>query len=174
MDNQELEQYIDKYGTDLYSFCRHLTKNMQEADDLYQDTFLTIVDKDKEIEDKRNPKSYLLSVAIRIWKNRKRKFAWRQRIAPSQNYEEYLADLLTESVPSPEEILLSREKVLRVWSAVDHLSEKYRIPVYLYYLEELSVGEIASILNLPRTTIKNRLYTARKTLKNSLKLEEMP
>lgn len=173
MDNQELEQYIEEYGTDLYSFCMHLTKNVQEADDLYQDTFLTLVDKKKKIENGRNPKSYLLSVAIRIWKNKKRKFAWRQRIAPSQNYEEYLVHLLTESEPSPEEIVLSREKILKVWSAVDQLSEKYRIPVYLYYLEELSVGEIASILNLPRTTIKNRLYTARKTLKNNLKLEEM-
>lgn len=40
MNQGELETYIQQYGKDLYSFCRSITHNMQEADDLYQDTFL--------------------------------------------------------------------------------------------------------------------------------------
>ena len=40
MKQEELELYMDTYGKDLYSFCCCVTRNRQEADDLYQDTFL--------------------------------------------------------------------------------------------------------------------------------------
>lgn len=39
MNQGELEKYIQQYGKDVYSFCRSITYNTQEADDLYQDTF---------------------------------------------------------------------------------------------------------------------------------------
>lgn len=59
----------------------HLTCNVQEADDLYQDTFLKAMEVNDELDFEDNPKSYLLSITLRIWRNRKRKFAWRRRIA---------------------------------------------------------------------------------------------
>ena len=40
MTIQELEQCILLYGKDIYSFCMHLAKEKESADDLYQDTFL--------------------------------------------------------------------------------------------------------------------------------------
>ncbi len=81
MTKKELENCIWEYGKDIYSFCRSLTLNLQEADDLYQDTFLKAVEVIREIEYEKNPKSYLLSIALRLWKNKKRKYAWRNRIA---------------------------------------------------------------------------------------------
>ena len=44
MTKQELEWCISEYGRDIYSFCKYLTGNGPEADDLYQDTFLTAVE----------------------------------------------------------------------------------------------------------------------------------
>lgn len=82
MTIQELERCIQLYSKDIYSFCMHLTKEKGSADDLYQDTFLEATKKLAVIRYEDNPKSYLLSVAIRLWKNRVRKFAWRNRIAP--------------------------------------------------------------------------------------------
>lgn len=67
MTNSELERCIQEYGTDIYSFCRNLTYNQQEADDLYQDTFLKAVELCERIHMEENPKSYLLSVAVRVW-----------------------------------------------------------------------------------------------------------
>lgn len=42
MKQEELENYIDMYGRELYSFCCCVTRSCQEADDLYQDTFLKL------------------------------------------------------------------------------------------------------------------------------------
>jgi RNA polymerase sigma-70 factor (ECF subfamily) len=83
MTIQELEQCIALYGKDIYSFCRHLANDRDLADDLYQDTFLEALKKISDIRYRDNPKSYLLSIALRIWKNRVRKIAWRNRIAPT-------------------------------------------------------------------------------------------
>ncbi len=81
VNRQELEQCVHEYGKELYAFCCRLTPNQAEADDLYQDTFLKAVELQEQIEANRNPRSYLISIALRIWKNRRRKAAWRSRIA---------------------------------------------------------------------------------------------
>ena len=47
MTDLELEQCIAEYGADIYSFCCCLTGSRQEADDLYQETFLRAVEKQK-------------------------------------------------------------------------------------------------------------------------------
>ena len=54
-------------------FCCHLTGNVQEAEELYQDTFLKAVELMKNIDYENNPKSFLISIALRLWKNKKRK-----------------------------------------------------------------------------------------------------
>ena len=77
----ELEQCIQEYGKEVYSFCLHLTGVREWADELYQDTFLTAMEHITQLHNDAgaNPKSYLLSVAIRLWKNKRRKAAWRKR-----------------------------------------------------------------------------------------------
>ena len=59
MTDLELEQCIAEYGADIYSFCCCLTGSRQEADDLYQETFLRAVEKQKVLDAEENPKSYL-------------------------------------------------------------------------------------------------------------------
>lgn len=84
----ELEHCIDLYGRDIYSFCRHATGSIQEGEELYQDTFLKAVELLDKMDMNQNPKSFLLSIAIRLWKNKRRKFAWRQRIVGMESLEE--------------------------------------------------------------------------------------
>ena len=70
----KLEQCIETYGKEVYSFCLHLTGAREWADELYQDTFLTAMEHITRLHNDAgaNPKSYLLSVSIRLWKNKRR------------------------------------------------------------------------------------------------------
>lgn len=68
MNREELEEYMNAYGKDLYSFCCFLTQKRQKADDLYQDTFLKLYES-KESLLLHNPKSYLMSVAVNLYRN---------------------------------------------------------------------------------------------------------
>ncbi len=179
----ELENCIEEYGKDIYSFCRYLTCSTQEADDLYQDTFLKALELQEKIAGEYNPKSYLLSVTIRIWKNRRRKFARRKRIAAQQSYVDareyqngrnYRQEAEGEKGAenglghSPEEVILNIERQTQVRRAVERLPEKYRLAVLLFYMEELSVEHIAEVQDIPSGTVKSRLYHARKILEKEL------
>lgn len=144
MDRAQLEQCIEDYGKDIYAFCSRMAVNRQEAEELYQDTFLKAVELDSKIDYENNPKSYLASIAMRLWKNRKRKYAWRQRIAAMKQFidEEALkdGDDETDVQENPvEESWLEKERKIQVREAVAALDEKYRILVYLYYTMQLSV-----------------------------------
>lgn len=167
----ELEKCIDIYGKDIYGFCRQLTGSSEEGEDLYQDTFIKALELKDKIDMNQNPKSYLLSIAIRIWKNRQRKYAWRQRIAGCESItEETITDYSSEAKlwEGPEEAALTEEEHILVKKSVLSLPEKYRIPIYLYYSAELSLKEIAKVLKLPEGTVKSRLHKARRMVKERM------
>lgn len=169
MTNEELEKCINEYGKDIYSFCRHITCNEQEADDLYQDAFLKAVELQEKLDVSHNPKSYILSITLRLWKNRKRKYAWRQRIANIKMMGEEKDFIhMEQEETSLEEEVLRKDRNAQVVHAVQCLPDKLSIIVLLYYMEDLSVEEIAKVVKIPQGTVKSRLYQARKRLKKEL------
>lgn len=170
MSQEELEQYIYAYGKDLYSFCCSVTRDCQEAEDLYQDTFLKLYEIRENLVLEKNPKSFLMGIAINLYRNYKRKRSIRQRIVGVEwSVEEMVTDIPAEGQLTEEQVIMQEEcRMLR--SAVRKLPDKYRIPVLLFYMEELSLTEISQILKLPEGTVKSRIYRAKKILKQ--KLEE--
>ena len=167
MNKQLLEHYIEAYGTDIYSFCIRLTQNRELAEELYQDTFLAMCEKE-DWKEEGNVKSYLLGITIKLWQNRKRKFAWRKRIAAEiplskeQGLEAFSAD------ENLEQHMVSKEEQEAVWKAVYKLPEQLRIVILLYYMEDFKVAEIAEKLSLSMSNVKSKLMRARRYLKQEL------
>ena len=165
MNKQLLEHYIEAYGTDIYSFCIRLTQNREQAEELYQDTFLAMCEKE-DWKEEGNVKSYLLGITIKLWQNRKRKFAWRKRIAAeipiSKEQEAFSAD------ENLEQHMVSKEEQEAVWKAVYKLPEQLRIVILLYYMEDFKVAEIAEKLSLSISNVKSKLMRARRYLKQEL------
>lgn len=167
MNKQLLEHYIEAYGTDIYSFCIRLTQNREQAEELYQDTFLAMCEKE-DWKEEGNVKSYLLGITIKLWQNRKRKFAWRKRIAAEipiskeQGLEAFSAD------ENLEQHIVSKEEQEAVWKAVYKLPEQLRIVILLYYMEDFKVAEIAEKLSLSISNVKSKLMRARRYLKQEL------
>ncbi len=167
MNKQLLEHYIEAYGTDIYSFCIRLTQNRELAEELYQDTFLAMCEKE-DWKEEGNVKSYLLGITIKLWQNRKRKFAWRKRIAAEiplskeQGLEVFSAD------ENLEQHMVSKEEQEAVWKAVYKLPEQLRIVILLYYMEDFKVAEIAEKLSLSISNVKSKLMRARRYLKQEL------
>lgn len=168
MTIQELEQVIALHGKEIYSFCQSLTANRGLADELYQDSFLKAMEQLDCIQPEGNVKSYLLSVALRLWKNQKRKFAWRNRIAPMEGLGEEMVSGRQEESEDVLQEVLRQERCQTVRQAVSKLTDRYKIPVLLYYMEEMSVSQIAEIMGIPPGTVKSRLHKARKQLESEL------
>lgn len=171
MTCQEFAELIETEGREIYAFCCHLTGKKDEADELYQETMLKAMGRLSRIACSGNPKSFLMGVAARSWKSKRRKYAHRQSIAPEESLDLEIGGIEQIGVEnSPEEAYLSQELCRLVRAETAALKEKFRIPVYLYYSAEMSIEEIAVALHIPKGTVKSRLYTARTII--AKKLEE--
>lgn len=213
MHMSDLENCIELYGRDIYSFCCCLTRSRQEADDLYQDVFLTAAEIIGRLDADGNPKSALLSIAVNLWRNRCRKLSLRQRITGPIASLELLRETggvhaaagtwcaggshaaagawgtgggpdvgntfpsaspfsggePVSGTPSPLDAVIAREEAQTIRQAVAALPDRYRLPVLLFYMEDLKIPEIAAVLQIPQGTVKSRLHKARKRLAQDLK-----
>ena len=173
MNDEQMEHLVHSSGADILRFCRLTTGNREDGDELYQDTMLTLLEKLDSLDEGQNVKSYAISVAIRLWKGRRRKLARRLRLVPQESL-----DALTEQgghpiqgSGSPEEGLLHQTQVELVRELVAQLPEQYRLPIQMYYSAGLTACAIAEVLKLPEITVKSRLHRAIKIIRTQL--EEM-
>ncbi len=166
---QEFAELLEEEGRALYVFCCHLTGNKNDADDLYQETMLTAMEKCSRIDRRGNPRSLLMGIAAGSWKNQKRKYARRQRIAPLESMDdEWNFPDIPDTGVSLEEAYISEEMCRLVKMEIDALKEKYRLPVYMYYSAEMSIEEISAALHIPKGTVKSRLHAARTIIKRKM------
>lgn len=169
MNEQELNNLITEYGKDIYSFCLRLCNTRYEAEELYQETFLKLMEKRNRIDRSKNPKSFILSLAVGIYRNQKKKYAVRNRIAPITELDEHMLECLQEEhLGQPEQKLLQKELKERVRYEISLLDEKYRVPLLMSYTGGLTYDEIGKILKIPKGTIKSRLFKARTLLSERL------
>ncbi len=171
MDVTELSHLIESHGKSVYGFCYQLTRDKHQADDLYQETFLKATELYHKIDKAKNPKGFLIAIAANTWKNQRRKFGWRQRIA---RMEEFQDDFTNTSqiidTSTPELVAISNELHKMIGMASASLNDKLKIPLYMYYTSELSVEDIASALKIPTGTVKSRLHKARKVIKEFMEV----
>ncbi len=167
MNSNSIEKYIEDYGKDVYSFCVYLTRNKEIADDLYQQTFLVAIEKD-EIDGERSPKSYLISIAANLWNNHKRKYVWRKKKANIIYFQDENLEQLPEAGETVEEKIVKEDEIAVIRKLVNELPDKMRIVVLMFYMESMTVNEIASALKVPSGTVKSRLHEAKGRLKERM------
>ncbi len=169
MNNNEFEQFILQNGKDILRFCRVISGSNEGGDELYQDTMLKLLEKRKKLDAAQNVKSYAVSVSVLLWKNRKKKYSVRHRIAQINSLEEYEeSGEQFSSHDDPEQIILRKSETEAVRELTAQLPEKYRIPLYLYYSANLKIEDIAGCLHIPLGTVKTRLRKAKAILKERL------
>lgn len=176
MTREEFEQLVTDTGPQVYAFCLQLARNRDEAEELYQETMLAATERRRRIDLQNNPKSYLLGIAVGLWKNLRRKLARRNRIHPQTSLDAQLEEIYpADEEPALEETVVEKiaeqEQARLVRRAVEGLPERLRLPVYLYYSRELSVEDIASVLHIPKGTVKSRLHKARTVIRDRMEAE---
>ena len=103
-----------------------------------------------------------------LYRNYKRKLSVRQRIVGVSVSIDETAENIPVEGQDTEELMISREEGQIVRRAVAKLPDKYRIPILLYYMEELSQAEIAAAMRISESAVKTRLHRAKKILREKL------
>lgn len=110
MTRDEFEYLLTTHEKDIYKLCLRLTGNKDQADELFQDTWLGALEQAGQISLEKNPQSYLIGKAISLWRGKKRKYARRQRIAPEVDASDALEGVFFVSdAKAPEEVILGKE-----------------------------------------------------------------
>ena len=151
--SNRLEDVIPAYENTLYRAALAILGDPQEAEDVVQEAFLRLWEKNPEFESPAHQRSWLLKVTVNGCKSRLRA-PWRRRTAP-----------LLESYPAadPEE-----QAVLEV---IQSLPPKDWAALHLYYYEGYQTAEIAAMTGWREGTVRSRLARARDKLRELLKGE---
>ncbi|HPG10246.1 MAG TPA: RNA polymerase sigma factor [Chitinophagaceae bacterium] len=147
----------------LKPFAINLTRDLDAADDLYQDTlYKALANKDK-YNVGTNIKAWLFTIMRNIFINNYRRKAKQKTIFDSTPNEYFLNSNQNAVANSAEGNLRMKE----IQEALKQLPEIFRTP-FLLYFDGYRYNEIAEMLVEPLGTIKSRIHFARKLLKEQL------
>ena len=132
--------------------CRYV-QNPIDAEDVFSEVFLAYFKKERTFESEEHRKAWLIRVTINCAKD-----CVMQRSQWAQIHEETVAD--EESQDSQDS-----DTYMDLYAAIERLRPEYREVIKLYYLDDLSVKQIALILDKNENTIKTQLARAREKLK---------
>ena len=165
---------IRKYKTPLYKYCYYLAGGTQEASDLFQETWLKVIDRIDGYNMEYAFKSWLLSIASNTYKDHyRKKMRWSKKIRSFFTNESMALEFDTAISEDTliEDGFINRETINALTAAVRQLKWHYRTVIILYYFEEQSIRDIGRILDIPDGTVKSRLNQGKKLLRNLMEVE---
>lgn len=161
-------QLMDEYFEKVYSRMLKMTNQPGDAEDLTMEAFNKAFSKLGQY----TPDFAFSTWLYRIAKNncidhlRRNKKDNDTMVNQQEAGVGIAAHELANQLPSPEQLMITRQETRLLREIVDTLHPKYKDIIKLHYFKELSCEEIALKLDLPEGTVKVRLFRARELLYN--------
>lgn len=162
LDTTLLNRYISVYQEDLTRLCISLCRNIPDAEDLYQDTWLKVMCKYQKYDESKPFDKWLFTICVNTYKDRQKSFWKKKQFHFSSNEDK---ELFLSSIPDVPEFDGQSEMYDTLLNCLIKLPLKYNMIISLFYFKDYSEKEVASILNIPIGTVKSRLHKAKKILK---------
>lgn len=166
------EQWALPHKDYLYTACLYLTRQRDEAEDVFQETYLRAFRFFHQFTPGTNCRAWLLTIMHNVFRNR---YAQRRRNVRTVEFEgasrEYEKKLLADGEAArndPAELLFSTMVDREISDALYSLPEEYRTTLLLVDIEDLSYEEAAEVLGCPIGTVRSRLSRARRLLHAAL------
>jgi RNA polymerase sigma-70 factor (ECF subfamily) len=159
---QEFSHVVSAHRQQIFRFLLASTRDVDLAETLTQECFLKAFRNWASFRGESSALTWLMRIAINVqkdhWRNRRLQF-WRTTRTNSVDADE-AGEFLPSGESSPEQQLLAREKVGKVWEVVKRLSGRQRTVFLLRYVEEMDIAEIAGATGLSDGTVKAHLSRA--------------
>ena len=166
-DQQAIAALYEKTSRKAYYLSLQLVKDQDQAQDILQDAFLKVFTNLNKLQQPENFQGWLDTIVINKSKDylkKKKPVLFSQMTGAEEPDSE--PDFEDErGYFSPEKQVDYQETKRLVQEMIDRLPEEQRMAVVLYYLENLSVGQIARLMECSEGTIKSRLNYGRKSIK---------
>jgi RNA polymerase sigma-70 factor (ECF subfamily) len=167
-DPDLLDRLIEQYQQRLYRYLLFLTGQPALAEDLFQETWIRVLERGHQYNAKSKFESWLFAIArhLVIDVSRRKKVRSLEDLADPESNQPY-------EPPDPRavsalQMLVSRESEQAVQLSLLKIPAYYREVLLLRFHEELGLEEIAGVLSIPISTVKSRLYRGLDALKSVL------
>ncbi len=157
---------MEQHRPGVTRYLRYLVRDVAEAEDLAQETFLRAHRQRSSLRDPAALASWLYQIATHVSIDRLRqraKTVQRQVDAPVEDLP-----IANRDRPSPLTIIQQNEMGECVQRYVANLSDPYKAVLLFHDVDGLTSDEISRLLQLPLTTVKMRLHRARQQLRDAL------
>jgi RNA polymerase sigma-70 factor (ECF subfamily) len=158
--SQTIAQLVAEYSTTLYRVAFSVTRNAAEAEDAVQETFLRVLRHESQLDEVRDYRVWLVRIVWNIVLDRKRR-------AKTRPENEDIADharALPSNDRGADATVISNQERARILALVDRLPRREREALLLSAVQELTTGEIAAMLGTTESSIRSRIFRARREL----------
>ncbi len=156
----EFAELVDAHYQALFRFGMSLTRDVDRASDLVQETFCIWAKKGSQLKDRSKAKTWLFTTLHREFLNQRRRSA---RFSDEPIDEATLE--ASAGAADDADRQMDGQRALELLASLD---ETYRAPVALFYLQQHSYKEIAEILDVPIGTVMSRLSRGKEMLRKRM------
>jgi RNA polymerase sigma-70 factor (ECF subfamily) len=143
----------------VYGIVLAHTPSVQDAEDAFQEVFLTYHRKQPEFNSEEHRKAWLIRTALNCAR-RLASSSWRLRTV--------LTDDLSNNQAESPDFAFTTDLQDQVFRALKQLPDAYRSAIYLFYFEDYSVAQIAAALEIRAEAVKQRLSRGRKLMRQQV------
>ena len=154
-EQKDLEFVMNKHGRTVNGIIASMLASPSEREDVFQEVFLLYYTKELYFEDEGARRSWLIRTAVNLCRAANRS-PWNSL----RDGGEFDPNSLQDTEGEPEDTGL--------WQALCRLKEKYRLPLYLHYFEDIPISDIAKAMKVSEGSVKMRLRRAKEKLKAEL------
>ncbi len=165
-DPETLVALVGRYQHRLYRYLLRLVHDSAAAEDLFQQTWLRVVQNIRRYDPRRSFEAWLFSVAHNLAIDHLRRRQPESLDEPAASREEVAA-----ADPDALQRLLARERAGLLEAAVAELPAVYREALTLRFEEDMKLEEMAEVIHAPLSTVKSRLRRALEGLRWKLETE---
>jgi RNA polymerase sigma-70 factor, ECF subfamily len=166
-DPDVVDALIEEYQHRLFRYLLSVTGNRATAEDMFQETWLHVLERGHQYRAQWKFEVWLFSIARHLvidLARRKKGVSLDALMDP----EEGIVFEPSTGEPSPFEQVLAGEERSRMARVLDRIPAAYREVLTLRFQEELALEEVAEIIKAPLSTVKSRLYRGLKTLRKQI------
>jgi RNA polymerase sigma-70 factor, ECF subfamily len=156
-----MEILFKRHRVRVFRFALSMTRDRTLAEEIVSDVFLDIWGVAGSFQGRSQVSTWLLSIA------RHKALSSLRRHAHERAYEE-LAETIEDTADNPEVGMQRKQTGAILTDCLQHLPTIYREVIDLIYYHRQSIEEVANILEIPKNTVKSRMFYARKRLARAL------
>lgn len=161
----EFSYTINKLSGSLKPFALRLTKDMEDANDLMQETILKAYTNREKFTDGTNLKAWMYTIMKNTFITNYQRMVRKKTFIDTTENLHYINS--TENIT--ENRAYGKFAMKDIKAAIDKLDDTYKVP-FMMHFRGFKYYEIADKLEIPIGTVKNRIHIARKELKKQLNI----